>query len=119
MKLTKETPFKLAEKKEPSKLAQKAGAVVNLIKSKKMPKIPTTNAVKKVAVKGLKGGIVGASAAAVNGVVAGAATSAVGALAIGGATATVLSVAPMVAGFSAACIVGNIVADIVGDRETQ
>ena len=99
-------------------LAQKAGSVVNLIKPNKAlkyvsEKAPSASEIKELAKKGLKGGVIGASAAAANGVVAGAATSAVGALAVGGVGAAVLSAAPMVAGFSAACIVGNMVSGAI------
>ena len=125
----KELVFEIAEKKENSKvknffskkvndLAKQVPATTKVIADKMPSADEMKESAKDLAKKGLKGGIVGASAAAVNGVVAGATSSAIGALAAkgicgamiaSGATAAV----PIVAGFSAACVVGNIVSSVV------
>lgn len=106
MKLRDKVPFVLKEKESPrvTKAKELGKSAVNIAKT------------------GLKGGLIGASAAAVNGVVAGATGSALGALAatgIGGAIAATtagtiaISSAPLIAGFSAACIAGNIISEVV------
>ena len=108
--------FELAEKKERSAVRdlflKKVGAV--------------GKSVSEAAKTGLKGGLVGASAATANGVITGAATAAVGKLAatgIGGvlaatgAGAVALHAAPLIAGFSAACVVGTAVKSIVDGNE--
>lgn len=83
------------------------------------------DAASDVAKAGVKGGIVGASTAAVNGVVAGATGSAVGVLAatgIGGAIAAtgagavVMSAAPVVVGFGAACVAGSAVSSLIDKK---
>lgn len=76
--------------------------------------------------KGLKGGVVGAGAAATKGVVTGATTAAIGKIAatgIGGviagtgAGAAALSALPLIAGFSAACIVGSAIKSVIDEKE--
>lgn len=80
-----------------------------------------------VAKAGAKGGVAGASSAVVSGVVAGATGSAVGALtatgigsavAATGAGAVVLSAAPVVVGFGAACVAGSAISSLI-DRKLK
>lgn len=106
--------FELVRKKERRDLLlEKAGDV--------------TKTVADAAKKGLKGGVAGAGAAATKGVVTGATTAAIGKLAatgIGGviagtgAGAAVLSAAPLIAGFSAACIVGTAIKSVMDGKES-
>ena len=117
----KNLPFILKEK-EPTTLRDRFTKKVGSIKKS----VPSASEIGKtaseIAKKGIKGGVIGASAAAVNGVVAGATGSAVGAItatgiggaiAATGAGAVALSAAPLVAGFGAACIIGSAVSDLV------
>ena len=91
---------------------------VNLMKSTEMIR----ERGKKLAMRGLKGGLVGAGAMAANGVVAGATGNALGALAttgLGGivvgtsAGAAIVTAVPVVAGFGAACLVGSAISELV------
>lgn len=77
---------------------------------------------KKLAKKGLKGGLVGAGAMAANGMVAGATGNAIGVLTatgLGGivagtsAGAAIATAVPVVAGFGAACLVGSAISEIM------
>lgn len=77
---------------------------------------------KKLALKGLKGGIVGAGAMAANGMIAGATGNAIGTLTatgLGGivvgtsAGAAIATAVPVVAGFGAACLVGSAISEFV------
>ncbi len=79
-----------------------------------------------VAKAGAKGGVIGASAAAVNGLTAGitgvaigklTATGIGGAIAATGAGAVVLSAAPVVAGFGAACVAGGAISKLINRRQ--
>lgn len=117
--------FEIAEKKETSGFKNFLSKKVNDL-ARQVPattkvmaeKIPSSDSVKEsakdLAKKGIKGGIVGASAAAVNGIVTGATGSALGALAAKGVCGAIIAggagaAVPVVAGFSAACVVGNII----------
>ncbi len=105
--------FELAEKKgRRDFLLEKAGEV--------------RKTVVDTAKKGLKGGVVGASAAATKGVITGATTVAIGKIAatgIGGviagtgAGAAALSAVPLIAGFSAACVAGTVVKSLIDEKE--
>ena len=114
--------FGIVEKKaEPSKRTQLILERVNKVNLKKSTEMIRERG-KKLALKGLKGGLVGAGAMAANGITAGATGTALGALTttgLGGliagtsAGAAIVSSVPVIAGFGAACLVGSAISELV------
>lgn len=98
-------PYEMIDERKPSKIKTR---LVDLTKR-------TASATKeRIKARSLVAGEVAAG-----GVVASAASAALGGIAATGATAAILSAAPVVAGFAAACVVGGIIKTVTDGTENN